>query len=127
MNIRVFRELGTDPDSGRPIQIVEGPFGKVLQLGEWTDHAPFPRWVHICGLKNVEPETLSFDKAIEILNLPRRLGQHPDDGLDVSAAIGNHGPYVQHGTRKKTFRQHFDVLTISLEEAVAYLKIRGTP
>jgi DNA topoisomerase-1 len=127
MQIRVLRELGTHPESGRPIQIVAGPFGKVLQLGEWTDHAPFPRWVQIHGLKNVEPESLSFERAVAILNLPRRLGPHPGDGFEVSAGIGNCGPYVQHGTRKKTFRQHFDVLTISLEEAVAYLKIRGTP
>jgi DNA topoisomerase I len=127
MKVRVLRELGTHPENGYPVQIVEGPFGQVLQHGVWTNHAPFPRWVHIRGLKNVEPETLSFDQAIAILNLPRRLGPHPNDGLEVSAGIGNCGPYVQHGTRKKTFRQHFDVLTITLEEAVAYLRIRGTP
>jgi DNA topoisomerase I len=119
--------IGAHPDTRLPIQVVQHPFGRFLQLGEWTGEKPFPILLPLRFLKQVDPESIGLETAVALFNLPRRLGIHPADGLEVSAGVGMFGAYVQHGSRRKTFREHFDVLTITIEEAVAYLKIRGTP
>ena len=122
--------LGMHPDEGLPVYVKDGPFGTYLQLGEVTEDGPKPKRCSIP--KNVEPEDLTLDLALQYLALPRRLGAHPETGNVVNAGIGRFGPYVTH--RKdgrqvyKSLGKEYDVLTVDLDTAIellASVKPRG--
>ncbi|MEZ4458234.1 MAG: type I DNA topoisomerase [bacterium] len=112
--------LGDHPETGLPILLMKGRFGPYLQLGERTDDNPKPRTASIP--KNVSPEDLSLSKAVEILSLPRVVGKHPDDKVEIEAGIGRFGPFVKHGKEYRNLGSPAEVFTVTLEEALALLK-----
>jgi len=112
--------LGVDPENGLPIFVLSGPFGPYLQLGEVSEDGTKPKRVSIP--KNLNPSDLDFDTAMKLLELPRRLGHHPEDQKVVNAGIGRFGPYVQHAGKYKSLAKEDDILTISLDRAVELLK-----
>ncbi|MBV1862945.1 MAG: type I DNA topoisomerase [Rhodobacteraceae bacterium] len=84
------KELGFD-DEGIKITLRSGRFGPYVQRGEATEEDPKPKRASIP--KGVELETVDLKMALDLLSLPRFIGDHPDGGK-VSAAIGRFGPYV---------------------------------
>jgi DNA topoisomerase-1 len=123
------KSLGMHPEEGLPVYVKSGPFGPYIQLGDIVEDGPKPKRVGIT--KNIDPETLELDTAIELLRLPRRLGEHPDTGKVVNAGIGRFGPYVKHANVYKSFgKEHtydldgtiYNVLSVDLPTAVAMLK-----
>ncbi|SFI24760.1 type I DNA topoisomerase [Planctomicrobium piriforme] len=112
--------LGMHPEEGKPIFLMSGPFGPYLQLGEVVEDGPKPKRVSIP--KTTDPSDVDFDMAMKLLELPRRLGHHPDDAKVVNAGIGRFGPYVQHAGRYKSLTKDDDVLTIGLDRAVELFK-----
>jgi DNA topoisomerase-1 len=113
------RELGPDPESGKMIQLLQGPFGPYVQLGEMEGDKK-PKRVSVP--KNVPLEQVDLDVALQLLALPRDLGAHPEGGKKVVAAIGRFGPYVSHDGQFKSIPRDESVFDISLERAVALLK-----
>lgn len=114
------QSLGTHPTEDAPIYLLIGPFGPYLQLGEKTDENPKPKRVSIP--KNRKPDEVTFEEAVELLQLPRTLGEHPETGMPVQAGIGRFGPYVVSNRIFKSIPKDQDVLTIELEAAVELLK-----
>jgi DNA topoisomerase-1 len=124
------KSLGMHPQEGLPIYLLNGPFGTYLQLGEVIEDAPKPKRVSL--LKIHDPETLTLETAVELLSLPKKLGQHPETGKVVNVGIGRYGPYVLHDKTYGNFDrkthtyqyqgQEYDVLTVDLETAVDMLK-----
>lgn len=114
------QSLGMHPEEGLPIFVLSGPFGPYLQLGEVTEDGPKPKRVSIP--KNLDPTTITLDTAVELLSLPRTVGQHPETGKVVKAGIGRFGPYVLHDKVYKSLGKEHDVLTIDLETAVELLR-----
>ncbi|MEO7742140.1 MAG: type I DNA topoisomerase [Usitatibacter sp.] len=115
----VKREIGTDPDSGKLIQLLQGPFGPYIQLGEMEGEKK-PKRVSVP--KNVVPDSVDMGIALQLLALPRDLGAHPEGGKKVVAAIGRFGPYVSHDGAFKSIPKDESVFGISLDRAVALLK-----
>jgi len=110
------RVLGTDPETGLPVSLRKGPYGLYLQLGggsgeEKPKRASLP--------KGLDPAGLDLDRALALLSLPRRLGDH--EGEEVSAGIGRFGPYVRKGSLYKSLGAGEDVLSIGLNRAVDLL------
>jgi DNA topoisomerase-1 len=114
------QSLGEHADTGLPIFVKVGPFGPYLQLGEVTDENEKPKRVSIP--KDMDPDSITLETATQLLSLPRRLGQHPEDGKVVNAGIGRFGPYVQHAKTFKSLTKDDNVLTIGLDRAVELLK-----
>ncbi len=112
--------LGMHPELGVPIFVMSGPFGPYLQLGEVVEDGPKPKRVSIP--KNISPTDVDFDLAMKLLELPKRLGLHPEDGKVVNAGIGRFGPYVQHAGRYKSLGKDDDILTVDLDRAVELFK-----
>jgi DNA topoisomerase I len=113
------RELGVDPKTEKPIFAMQGPYGPYVQLGEMEGDKK-PKRVSVP--KNIPPDTLSMEVALELLALPRDLGPHPETGKKVHAAIGRFGPYVSHDGHFKSIPKEESVFDIGLERAVALLK-----
>ncbi|MFP6764326.1 MAG: topoisomerase C-terminal repeat-containing protein, partial [Planctomycetaceae bacterium] len=116
--------LGMHPEDGLPVYVKHGPFGAYLQLGEEVEDGPKPKRCSIP--KNVDDETLTLDLALQYLALPKKLGDNPETGNQVSAGIGRFGPYVTHrmGGRQvyKSLGKDIDVLHVDLATAIDLLK-----
>ena len=101
------------------IQLLQGPFGPYVQLGEMEGEKK-PKRVSVP--KNIDPESVTLEIALKLLALPRDLGPHPEGGKKVHAAIGRFGPYVSHDGQFKSIPKDESVFDIGLERAVALLK-----
>ena len=113
------REIGTDPKTHKLIQLLVGPYGPYIQLGE-PEGEKKPKRVSLP--KNVAPDAVTLEIAVKLLALPRDLGAHPESGKKVHAAIGRFGPYVSHDGHFKSIPKDENVFDIGLERAVALLK-----
>jgi DNA topoisomerase-1 len=113
------REIGTDPTTHKLIQLLQGPYGPYIQLGEMEGDKK-PKRVSLP--KNVAPDAVTMEIALKLLRLPRDLGPHPEGGKKVHAAIGRFGPYVSHDGQFKSIPKDENVFDIELDRAVALLK-----
>src|SRR5215218_1881997 len=111
--------LGVDPESGKPVLMMEGRFGPYVQLGEATDDVPKPKRASLP--KGMNPVDVSLEAALRWLSLPRTLGRHPDDGAEVKAGIGRFGPFVVHGNDFRSLEKTDDVYTVPLARALELL------
>ena len=112
------RELGTDPKSGKPVTVRMGRYGPFVQIGTKDDEEK-PKFA---GLRpGQKMNDISFDEAMELFKLPRKLGETPD-GLPVSASIGRFGPYVRYGDKYVSIRGDDDPYTIELPRALELIE-----
>ncbi|WP_018127479.1 type I DNA topoisomerase [Balneola vulgaris] len=119
------KPIGVHPEEGLPVFLLSGRFGPYVQLGEVTEENKKPKRVSL--LKGMTPEDVDLDLAIKLLELPRHLGEHPEDGKVVKAGVGRYGPYVVHDGKFKSLPKDDNVLTIELDRAVELLKMKAAP
>jgi DNA topoisomerase I len=110
--------LGQD-ENGLPITMRTGRFGPYVQRGEATEAQPKPDRASLP--KGWAAETLTLERALDLLGLPRQIGAHPDDGQMIEAAIGRFGPYVKHGSTYANIPDVEEVFTIGMNRAVEVL------
>jgi DNA topoisomerase-1 len=110
--------LGQD-DNGLPITMRTGRFGPYVQRGEATEAQPKPDRASLP--KGWAADTLTLERALDLLGLPRQVGPHPDDGQMIEAAIGRFGPYVKHGSTYANIPDVEEVFTIGMNRAVEVL------
>jgi DNA topoisomerase-1 len=96
------RSLGTDPKTGLPVYLMIGPFGPFVQLGKETEDGAKPRRVTIP--KHIDAQHITIAQALDLLSLPRTLGNHPVSGKPIKAGIGRFGPYVVHEAARKVYK-----------------------
>ncbi len=82
--------IGKHPETGRPVYILNGRYGPYVQMGD-SDEESVKR---VSIPPTIVPENVDFTQALELLSLPKTLGQHPAVGKDVKLGIGRFGPYV---------------------------------
>jgi DNA topoisomerase-1 len=119
--LRKPQALGEHPETQEPVFVMNGPFGPYVQLGEVTE-GKTKQLKKISIPSTMEPETISLDIAVQLLGLPRLLGNHPESGKEVQAGIGRFGPFVVHRNNFKSLPAELNVLNISLEAALELLK-----
>ncbi len=110
--------LGKHPTTGEPIYLLNGRFGPYVQLGDGAEGGK-PKRASL--LKGMNPEEVTLETALALLSLPRTLGVHPNDGLEVVAAVGRFGPFVRHGEEFRSLAVFDNVLTIDLSRALELL------
>jgi DNA topoisomerase I len=87
---------------GLPVYVKTGRYGPYVQWGDADAPPPGESKPKMASLlKSQSPESLGFDDAVQLLSLPRVVGTD-DDGVDVVAANGRYGPYVQKGKESRS-------------------------
>lgn len=119
LNTKSQREegLGICPETGKKVFLLEGPYGPYVQLGGDENEVKPKRTSLPRGMK---PEDVTLEKALQLLNLPRHLGPHPETGKTVAVSIGRFGPYVVHDGDFRSLDASL-LFTVTLEEALALL------
>ncbi len=117
------RMLGVDPDTSQPVWLKTGRFGPYVQLGDATEDVPKPPRASLP--KGWAVEDMDLDRALMLLNLPRRIGDHPEDGEPVEAGIGRYGPYVKHGRVYANLPEVEEVFTVGMNRAVELLAAKA--
>ena len=111
------RELGINPESGKPVMLKIGRFGPYVEESDGGDGKP-----HRSSLpKGWSPTSLDLVQALRLLSLPRVVGKHPEDGEPILAALGRYGPYVQHDKTYANVADIEEVFDIGLNRAVTVL------
>jgi DNA topoisomerase-1 len=113
------RELGTDPDSGRPIIARIGKYGPMVQIGKQEDEEK-PRFASLRSGQSIEEITL--EEALDLFKLPRDLGEY--QGESLSASIGRFGPYVRLGNTFASLKQDEgdDPYTVDRDRAIELIE-----
>lgn len=107
------RQLGIDPQSGRPVFVKIGRYGPMVQIGQAGDEE---KPVFATMKKGQSTETLTLKEALELFKLPRTLGEFEDK--EVSVGAGRFGPYIKHDGKYVSLPKDEDPLKVSLEKAV---------
>ena len=136
------RELGVDPVSGHVIIAKDGRYGpyvtEVLPELEETAEAetaktaktekstktkkttkaakPKPRTASL--LRSMDLSTVTLEQALDLLSLPRVVGQDPESGEDITAQNGRYGPYLKKGTDSRSLETEEQIFTVTLEQAL---------
>ena len=111
------RQLGDDPQSGKPVFVKIGRFGPVVQIGT-ADDKEKPRFAQLPADKSME--TITLDEALELFKLPREVGDF--EGTKVIIGAGRFGPYVLHNKKYVSLPKGTDPMTITLGQAVALIE-----
>jgi DNA topoisomerase-1 len=67
----------------------------------------------------MDPATLTFEQALELLRIPRTVGTDPATGEEVVAHNGRFGPYLKRGSDTRSLGSEEQLLTVTVEEAQA--------
>lgn len=136
------RELGVDPVSGHVIIAKDGRYGpyvtEVLPELEETAEAetaktaktekstktkkttkaakPKPRTASL--LRSMDLSTVTLEQALDLLSLPRVVGQDPESGEDITAQNGRYGPYLKKGKDSRSLETEEQIFTVTLEQAL---------
>ncbi|BDA43988.1 DNA topoisomerase 1 [Coccomyxa sp. Obi] len=127
------RVLGADPATGKEVRLLQGPYGWYIELAaaleEPTDKpssgkgrkkgGPKPKRASLG--KSAQAPDISLAEALDLLQWPKELGAHPEDGQMVTAAVGAYGPYVSHNSVNASLPKGVMPADITLEDAVKLL------
>lgn len=113
------RSLGEHPDAGLPILLMNGRYGWYVQLGERSDENKKPRTSSVPD--HWDAQSLTLEQAVKLLSLPRKLGEHPEDGKPIEVNNGRYGPYVRHKKDYRSLKNFDQLFEIELDEALEML------
>ena len=104
--------LGRDPETDEEITVRTGRFGPYVQRGEGKEatRGSIP--------KGWDPADIDYERAMQLLSLPREVGKHPEDGKLITAGIGRYGPFVLHERVYANLDSPEEVFTVGLNRAV---------
>lgn len=123
--IKGERELGVDPESGKPVVARMGRYGAMIQIGVADDEEK-PRFAKIPTGQSIE--TITYEEAMNLFGAQGSMGQYEEK--EVSVNVGRFGPYVKWGDDFISLPRGTDLGTVDLETAIKHIKqkqIADTP
>ena len=106
--------LGTEPATGREIAARNGRYGPYVTEVLPDDTPGKPRTASL--FKTMSLDTVTLDEALQLLSLPRTLGEGPD-GEEIVAHNGRYGPFVKMGSETRSLESEDQLFTFTLEQA----------
>ena len=77
---------------------------------------PKPRTASL--LRSMDLSTVTLEQALDLLSLPRVVGQDPESGTDITAQNGRYGPYLKKDTDSRSLETEEQIFTVTLEQAL---------
>ena len=77
---------------------------------------PKPRTASL--LRSMDLSTVTLEQALDLLSLPRVVGQDPESGADITAQNGRYGPYLKKGADSRSLETEEQIFTVTLEQAL---------
>ena len=118
------KALGFDPVTGRELVAKAGRFGPYVTELLPEGAKDKPRTASL--LKSMTLDSVTLDDALQLLSLPRTLGEL--DGEPVTVQNGRYGPYVKRGAESRSLAAEEEMFTVTFEQAkelLAQPKARG--
>lgn len=104
--------FGEDPETGMEVSLRTGRFGPYVQLGNEAKpkRSSLP--------KGWSAADMDLEKALQLLSLPREVGEHPEDGKMITAGLGRYGPFVLHDGTYANLSSPDEVFSVGINRAV---------
>jgi len=107
--------LGQHPETGKDIVLKTGRFGPYVEME--TEKKP-----KRTSLPKTWPyDAMDLEKGLMLINLPRKICAHPEDGNQVITALGRFGPYIKHNTTYVSLKDPDEMFTVGMNDAIARL------
>ena len=114
------RDLGEHPVTGLVVYLKNGRYGPYVQEGEFDDASGTkPRTASL--FRSMDPESVTLQDILPLLDLPREVGEDPADGVVITTQNGRYGPYLKKGTDSRSLETEEQILTLTLDEALRIL------
>ena len=110
--------LGDDPATNQPVFLMSGRFGPYVQLGETPERGSTEKPRRASLTRDDDPTTITLDRALQLLALPRPVGRDPESGEEIVANFGRFGPYVKRGDEFRSLTSDAQVFEVTLDEAL---------
>jgi DNA topoisomerase-1 len=148
------RELGSDPQTGQKISLKKGPYGfycewemlpgqdvvdttpKLTKSGKPSKAKPkAPKPKRVSLTPGMDPEAVTLQEILDLGQLPKLIGVHPETQSPMMIGIGRFGPYIKHNDKFTSIPKAYDPMTLTLDEAIELLakaalkppRVRGFP
>ncbi len=117
-------------ENGKDIYLKNGRFGPYLQyeiIQEEITTKKKKKRKENDNLKNVSIpkginiEQINLEKAKYLCSLPKIIGQHPENGKDITINSGRFGPYLKCETKSARIENVEELFTIGLNRAVTLI------
>ena len=117
-------------DKGKEIYLKNGRFGPYLQyemIDELDQSKKKKKKKNNDNLKNVsipkgiEIDQIDLDKAKYLCSLPKIIGQHPENGKDITINSGRFGPYLKCDNKSARLENVEEIFTIGLNRAITLI------
>ena len=113
------RELGKDPESGKPVIARMGRYGPMVQIGNVEDEEK-PRFAKLKATQSIE--TISLPEAMDLFKLPLTLGEY--EGKELLVNIGRFGPYIKWGEQFISIPKGEEPTEVEMERAIEIIKAK---
>lgn len=109
--------IGIEPKTQKKLYVLTGRYGAYVQLGE-NDDEELKRSSLPPG---IEPKDVNYEMALEIIQLPKVVGLHPEIKKEVKVGVGRFGPYVFCNGDYRSVPKTETVFTMTLEKCLELL------
>ncbi len=113
------RELGVDPESGKPVIAKIGKRGPCIQIGTVND-AEKPRFASL--LKGQSIYTITLEEALSLFDTPFPYNVGEFEGEQLVVCEGIYGPYIKQNKTYYSVPKDYDAAHLSLEDAIAIIE-----
>ncbi len=117
-------------ENGKDIYLKNGRFGPYLQY-EKIEQENFTKkkrkkkendnLKNVSIPKGIEIDQIDLDKAKYLCSLPKIIGQHPDNGKDITVNSGRFGPYLKCENKSARLENVDEIFTIGLNRAITLI------
>ena len=113
------RELGKEPESGKPVIARMGRYGPMVQIGIADDEEK-PRFAKLKATQSIE--TITLEEAMELFKLPLTLGEFEEK--EVMVNMGRFGPYIKWGEQFISLPKGEEPTEVDLTRAKEIIKAK---
>lgn len=117
--VKAERELGIDPESGKPVIARMARYGPIIQIGTASEDEK-PKFAKLLPGQSIE--TVTFEEALALFKLQSTMGSY--EGKELSASVGRFGPYVKWGDEFISIPRGVDLASVDTEKAIEYIKAK---